>query len=207
MYALKIKIFLIFNFIFLFVANAQVQALFNSKTQYGNMTLRWELDSTAQRGTFLLTPYKPIYILPVDWSSAPNEAPYSGNGSPDYIAPAGTHFDNIEAKFQLSFKTKILQGIFWGHGDLWIAYTQKSFWQIYDKSMSRPFREVDYQPEAILNIPIKFTFLGIKARMFGIALNHESNGKSNPYSRGWNRIIFHAGFEYENWSVSLIEWE
>ena len=72
MYALKIKIFLIFNFIFLFVANAQVQALFNSKTQYGNMTLRWELDSTAQRGTFLLSPYKPIYILPVDWSSAPN---------------------------------------------------------------------------------------------------------------------------------------
>ena len=99
-----------------------------------------------------------------------------------------------------------MQGIFWGHGDLWIAYTQKSFWQIYDKSMSRPFREVDYQPEAILNVPIKFIFLGIKARMFGIALNHESNGKSNPYSRGWNRIIFHAGFEYENWSFYLRPW-
>ena len=29
------------------------------------MTERWELDSTSARGTFLITPYKPIYILPI----------------------------------------------------------------------------------------------------------------------------------------------
>jgi outer membrane phospholipase A len=41
-----------------------------------------------------------------------------------YVAPAGVDYNNIETKFQLSFKTKVLQSIFWGHGDLWLAYTQ-----------------------------------------------------------------------------------
>jgi phospholipase A1 len=40
----------------------------------------------------------------------------------DYIAPAGVDYNNIEAKFQLSFKTNVQ--VFWGHGDLWVAYTQ-----------------------------------------------------------------------------------
>jgi outer membrane phospholipase A len=29
----------------------------------------------------------------------------------DYIVPAGVDYNNIEAKFQLSFKTKVLQGV------------------------------------------------------------------------------------------------
>jgi phospholipase A1 len=37
--------------------------------------------------------------------------PKSGNLDPDYIAPA-VDYNNIEAKFQLSFKTKVLQGVF-----------------------------------------------------------------------------------------------
>jgi phospholipase A1 len=50
--------------------------------------------------------------LPVRWSTNPNERPKSGNLDPDYIAPAGVDYNNIEAKFQLSFKTKVLQGVF-----------------------------------------------------------------------------------------------
>ncbi len=199
----------IFCFLLLFcsaISKAQVQALFNSKTQLRTMTERWELYSTSARGTFLITPYKPIYILPVRWSSSPNERPHSGNNSPEYIVPEGTDFNNIELKFQLSFKTKILQGILWKHCDLWVAYTQKSHWQLYNSGLSRPFREINYEPEIILNFPVKFKFLGFKARMIGVAFNHESNGKSNPFSRSWNRIIFHAGFERNNWSVYIRPW-
>lgn len=186
--------------------NAQIQALFNNKTQLRNMTERWELDTTSVRGTFLLTPYKPIYVLPVRWSSSPNERPISVNEGPDYVAPAGIDYNNVESKFQLSFKTKILQGIFWGHGDLWVGYTQVGHWQIYNDALSRPFREINYEPELILNIPVKFTVLGFKTRMVGLAFNHESNGKSNPYSRSWNRIIFHAGFERNDWSFYIRPW-
>jgi phospholipase A1 len=51
----------------------------------------------------------------------------------------------------------VLQGVFWGHGDLWLAI--KSHWQIYN-NLSRPL-EVNYEPELILNFPVKFN-LGLK---------------------------------------------
>ena len=196
---LILKFALFWLFCSSFSVNAQIQALFNSKTQLRNMTERWELDTTAVRGTFLLTPYKPVYILPGRWTSDPNENSFSGNVSPD-------NYDNIEAKFQLSFKTKVMQGIFWGHSDLWIAYTQVAHWQIYNSNLSRPFREVNHEPELILNFPINFKLFGFKTRMVGVALNHQSNGKSDPFSRSWNRVIFHAGFERKNWTIYVRPW-
>ncbi|WP_281336318.1 phospholipase A [Flavobacterium eburneipallidum] len=187
------------------VADAQIQAL-NSKTQIRTMTERWELDTTAIRGTFLLTPYKPIYIIAGKYSSNPNDQPHSENDSPEYIVPEGINYDNIELKFQLSFKTKVLQSFLWGKADLWIAYTQKSFWQVYNAELSRPFREINYEPEVILNFPVKFKILGFNTRMVGIAFNHLSNGKSEPFSRSLNRFIVHAGFERKNWNIYVRSW-
>jgi len=189
-----------------FGAEAQIQALFNSSTPLRNLTERWDLDTTAVRGTFLITPYKPIYILLGKYSSNPNELPHSENNSPEYIVPQEINYDNIELKFQLSFKTKVLQNLLWNHADLWIAYTQKSFWQIYNPKLSRPFREINYEPEVILNFPVNFKFFGFKTRMVGIAFNHLSNGKSDPFSRSLNRFILHAGFERKNWTVYLRSW-
>jgi phospholipase A1 len=185
---------------------SQIQALFNNKSQFRNMTERWELDSTVTRGTFLITPYKPIYILPTRWSSNPNEKPVSGNPSDDYISQDGLNYNNIESRFQISFKTKVMQDIFWGHGDLWIAYTQVSHWQIYNNSLSRPFREINYEPEIILNFPVNVNLLGFKMKMAGVSFTHESNGKSLPLSRSWNRVIFHAGFEKDRWTVYVRPW-
>ena len=187
-------------------STAQVRSLFNNTARLRTMTERWELDTTVTRGTFVISPYKPIYILPLRYSDLPNEAPKSGNQNPEYVAPDGSDFDNIETKFQISFKTKLLQDIFWGHGDLWGAYTQKSHWQLYNNKLSRPFREINYEPEIILNFPLKFKIWGFRMRMAGVAFNHESNGRSLPYSRSWNRIIFHAGFDRKNWSVYLRPW-
>lgn len=206
MNGLKSKLVFLFCSFFTLSAAAQVQALFNDNSQPRTMTQRWELDTTAVRGTFLVTPYKPIYILPVRWSSLPNEQPFSGNGKLDYIAPPGTNYNNIETKFQLSFKIKILQSIFWGHGDLWVGYTQVSNWQLYNASLSRPFREINYEPEVILNFPVKFKIFGFKTRMAGVSFDHQSNGKSNPFSRSWNRIIFQFGLERGNWSVYVRPW-
>lgn len=201
-----IKFLFLLLFFTILNSNAQVKSLFNNKTQLRNMTERWELDSTVSRGTFLVTPYKPVYVLPVRWSSNPNERPVSGNLNPEYIAEDGLDYNNIESRFQLSFKTKIMQDVLWGHGDLWVAYTQVSHWQIYNNSLSRPFREINYEPEVILNFPMNFKLFGFKMKMAGLAFNHESNGKSLPLSRSWNRVIFHVGFEKDNWSVYVRPW-
>ncbi|RZJ64708.1 MAG: phospholipase [Flavobacterium sp.] len=170
------------------------------------MTQRWELDTLATSGTFIITPYKPIYILPVRWTSSPNEKPYSGNNSQDYNFDEDINLNNFETKFQLSFKVKIFQGLLWGYGDVWGAYTQKSHWQLYNASLSRPFREINYEPEIIVNFATNFKFFGFTNRMVGVSFNHQSNGREIPLSRSWNRIIFHTGFDNGPWQVYLRPW-
>ncbi len=199
-----VLVLLLFSFYFS-SSNAQIQSLFNDKVELKSMEARWELDSTSARGTFLVTPYKSIYVLPFVWSNRVNEQPNSGNDSPDYTAPK-IDYDVIELKFQLSFKTKILQSFLWGKADLWVAYTQVSHWQIYNYDLSRPFREINYEPEIILNFPLNFKIFGFKTRMLGTSFNHESNGKGFPNTRSWNRVILFAGFERENWNIYIRPW-
>ncbi len=200
------KLVLLILLIKVLPAFSQIDALQHDSKKPRNMAQRWELDTTAVHNTFLITPYKPIYLLPFRWSSNTNEAPHSGNNAPEYIVPEGEHYNNVETKFQISFKTKLLQGILWGKADLWGAYTQVAHWQLYTTSTSRPFREINFEPELILNFPLRFKLFGFKASMAGVAFNHQSNGKSLPFSRSWNRIIFHAGFEKGPWTVYLRPW-
>ncbi|WP_144602167.1 phospholipase A [Algoriphagus algorifonticola] len=176
----------------------------NDKIISKSLAERWELEPEFQKGTFRLTSYKPFYITAGRWSSNPNKQPQSEN--PNYTVPTPTDYNNYEAKFQLSFKTKVLQSIFWGHGDLWLAYTQRAHWQIYNTSISRPFRELNYEPELMLNFGIRAKILGFDARTLGISMNHQSNGRDLPRSRSWNRIIFHAGLERGNWILVFRPW-
>ncbi len=201
------KTFSLILFLFsAFSSNAQVQALVSDEVKLNTMLDRWELDSAAVRGTFLVTPYKTIYIMPFVWSSNPNEQPSSGNTSPDYTPSPRVNYDDVEMKFQLSFKTKILQSFLWGRADLWVAYTQISQWQLYNAELSRPFREINYEPEIILNFPVKFNVFGFKTRMIGLSFNHMSNGKSYPDTRSWNRVILMTGFERKNWNIYIRPW-
>ncbi|MEO6315140.1 MAG: phospholipase A [Chitinophagaceae bacterium] len=186
------------------IVQAQADDIFRKETYRQTMSQRWELDSADRRKTFVITPYKPIYITAGRWSSSPNTQPKSGN--PAYSLPFPVAYNNYEAKFQLSLKTKVLQRIFWGRGDVWVAYTQKAHWQVYNVKLSRPFRELNYEPEIILNFATNFSLLGFKTRVVGVALTHQSNGRILPLSRSWNRVIFHAGFERKNWQVYVRPW-
>ncbi|MBA2563199.1 MAG: phospholipase A [Chitinophagaceae bacterium] len=168
------------------------------------MSERWELDPADRRGTFLISPYKPVYITAGRRSSNPNEKPTSEN--PLFTLPFTVPYNYYECKFQLSFKTKVLQGIFKRHGDLWIGYTQKAHWQLYNQKLSRPFRELNYEPEVILNFDTKIPLASFTARMLGVAFAHQSNGRTIPLSRSWNRIIFYAALERKNWQVYLRPW-
>jgi phospholipase A1 len=171
---------------------------------FQTMEEKWELTPETRQGSFRITAYKPVYITAGRRSSNPNTRPISEN--PAYSLPFNINYNKYEAKFQLSLKSKIIRGIVAGKGDLWIGFTQKAHWQIYNDKLSRPFRELNYEPEAILNFPVRIPLLGFEARMVGLALVHQSNGRSLPLSRSWNRIVFHAGFVRDNWQVMVRPW-
>lgn len=169
-----------------------------------SLSQKWELDSIDKKGTFRLVSYRPIYLAAARWSSKRNAEPFNESG--EFSSRDKNIFNNIEAKFQISFKTKLLQDILFGTGDLWIGYSQKAHWQVYNKKLSRAFRELNYEPEIILNFPMDIDVFKGKIRTFGVILNHQSNGKDIPLSRSWNRIILNIGYEYKNWNVNFRPW-
>ncbi len=130
---------------------------------------------SAGRGLSL---HKPMFLLPYTYSPA-----YDGRSA--------------EVMFQLSFKQRLF-GI-----PLYVAYSQKSFWQAYNTRDSSPFRETDYNPELFYRyIPAdreRWYHLGAD---FGF--EHESNGKGLPDSRSWNRF-YAAVFQAED--NHLIYWK
>lgn len=169
------------------------------------MSEKWELDTVKSKGTFRLVSYKPIYFSAARWSSKKNEDPFlesSEFAGKDF----NKIFNNIEAKFQISFKSKLVQGLLFGQGDLWVGYTQKAHWQVYNKKLSRAFRELNYEPEVILNFPLDFNLFNGTLRHLGVHFNHQSNGRDIPTSRSWNRIIFNFGYEYKNWNINFRPW-
>lgn len=197
-------IILIVFFHFTISINAQDKnsSLFLKKQQ--GLAERWELEKQFHKGTFTITPYKPVFVTAGRHTNDPNNRPTSEN--PAYTQPTDIPYNKYEAKFQFSLKTKVIYGMFKGRADLWVAYTQKAHWQIYNEELSRPFRELNYEPEIILNFPMKFNFLGLTGRMAGIAFNHQSNGQSLPLSRSWNRIIGHIAFEKNQFYMLLRGW-
>jgi len=149
----------------------------------------WELREPYKRGTFILTAYRPNYIILSRYSSLPNRQPVSLNVN--RAVPEYKNFQNIEAKFQVSLKAKVLQGAFWNKGDLWLGFTQQSFWQVYNGKMSRPFRETNYRPEIFVTVPMRFEALP-SLDYLRAGLLHESNGQGGEKSRSWNRVYLEA---------------
>lgn len=167
-----------------------------------SLSRHWELDEAAKQGTFLFRPHKPVYFLPLRYGGDPNDEPSSP--SRGVSPPQG--LDNVETKFQLSFKVKAAQSLFGSGADLWIGYTQQSNWQVYNGAVSRPFRETNHEPELMLVIPTRFDVLGLRGRFVNLALSHQSNGRSNPLSRSWNRVYAQMGLERGGFALLLRPW-
>lgn len=163
----------------------------------------WELDPQDRGNTLRVRPYKPVYILPFFHTGQPNTAPTSPsvNHSVD-----GLPLNNTEAKLQISLKTKLIEDLFGDNGDLWFGYTQSSRWQVYNPSLSRPFRETNHEPEFMFVWRTDYRLGDWRWRMASLGINHQSNGRSLPLSRSWNRVIAAFGFENEDWAVTLRPW-
>jgi phospholipase A1/A2 len=165
---------------------------------------RWELDAATKQGRFVLRPYKPIYALAARGTDRVNDQPASdgaGNAVSDALGLRA-----IEAKFQFSFKTKLWETVGGSNVDVWAAYSQTSHWQLYTADLSRPFRETNYEPEIFAIWGTDTTVLGWRTRMLGLGINHQSNGRAEPLSRSWNRVIAQVGFERDDWTVLVRPW-
>lgn len=149
-------------------------------------------------GAFAITPHRPNYFLFVTYDSHPNIETYE---FADQRAP-----ENYEVKFQLSFKILLWEKMFGNNGDLFFGYTQRSFWQFYDKALSSPFRETNYEPEMFLKFDTDINVLGLRNRLFLIGFNHQSNGRGEPLSRSWNRIYAEFVAQRGNFVIALKPW-
>jgi phospholipase A1 len=166
------------------------------------LTENWELEGNSKR--FYLRRYKPVYLLPYFHASRTNPTPYSPTRGPTNASPE--QVDSTEAKFQLSFKTKIFNDIFGRNGDVWGAYTQSSRWQLYNGNQSRPFRETNYEPEVMFVWRTNIDLLGAKGRYVALGINHQSNGQGGALSRSWNRITSAFALEQGRWTLTLRPW-
>jgi len=176
----------------------------DSQRESSVMSRTWELGPNDKRNTFVVRTYLPNFLLPMHYTSNINRSP----SSPTQPAgPANKDYSSVEAKLQISLRAKVVEDLLLPGADLWVAYTQRSLWQLWDSGDSSPFRSTDYQPEVIYVVPVPEKFgklpLGWNLRMFQLGFAHQSNGQSDPLSRSWNRITLGAGFEHGDFSFMV----
>lgn len=159
---------------------------------------RIEAERSTRFKPFVLTPYKPNYILPITYNETPNNTPFDTSNYGE--------LDNYEIKFQISIKFPIIDNLFGEQGSIQFAYTNLSFWQAYNKQASSPIRETDHEPELFLIFENDWKLLGFKNRLIQLGFVHQSNGQSGTLSRSWNRIYADFIFEKGNYYLSFRPW-
>lgn len=153
---------------------------------------RLTLEAQTEANRFVVTPHKPNYLLPFTYNSRQSKA--SGQ------------LDKAEVKYQLSFKLPLASDLFGSGGKLAFGYTQLSFWQLYNKRISSPFRETNYEPELMLTFAHEWKLLGFTQRVTTFGFSHQSNGRSVPESRSWNRLYAQFTVEYKNLYLVFKPW-
>jgi phospholipase A1 len=126
-----------------------------------------------------LSLYDDMFLLPATWSDV-----YSG--------------DETEVIFQLSAKLRVART------RLFFAYTQISFWQLYNGSDSRPFRETNYNPQLFCRFTPRVE--GPGSWVVDVGIDHQSNGQSEPGSRSWNRAYGTLHYATPRHLLSLKLW-
>jgi phospholipase A1 len=160
----------------------------------------WErrIEEDARREVFTLTSRRPNYIL-VTSMREPNQAPYQVDGSAERL-------DSEEVKFQLALQAKVADDLFGGNGDLWFGYTQVAYWQLFNGGISAPFRETNYEPEAYLSFLTEWQAFGLRLRSVNLGVVHQSNGRTEPLSRSWNRVFADFQFVRGDFALSFKPW-
>ena len=135
------------------------------------LSWKWQLDEESRKNRYPISSYRQNYLLPFTYNFTQHTQVYHD------IDPTW-EVQDAEAKFQISLKIKLWQGILGTKTDLWFGYTQLSLWQVYNKDFSSPFRETNYEPEMLLNFRTDTDLFGLmRNRFIQVGLNHQSNGR------------------------------
>jgi phospholipase A1 len=142
-----------------------------------------------------ILPHRPNYFLPASYS-------------PNVVAPlSGDTVKGTEFKFQLSFKLPLLKPVEEGGVAAFFAYTGQSWWQAYDSKRSSPFREYNHEPELFLTWPSLARIGPWTLRSTSLGFVHQSNGRTDPVSRSWNRLFADVRLDHPSgWWLSLRPW-
>jgi len=159
-------------------------------------------DSSASN-LWTIMPHRRNYILLANYNfSSMNDAPWEeAVGEP-------VDLNNTEVKFQVSFKFMLWENMFKKrtNGSLFFAYTQLAMWQMYNKDISSPFRDTNYEPEAFIAFNNDWKIFGLTNRVNAFGFAHQSNGRAEPLSRSWNRLYASFVFERGNFASALKIW-
>jgi phospholipase A1 len=131
---------------------------------------------------FVITPSRPNYILWTMMDNA-NQAPFEeALGIDDPL-------QDDEMQFQVSIKAPVWRNMFGTNLDTYVAYHTRSYWQLFNDDLSSPFRETNYEPEIYVRGALDYDLLGVNIARWSLGFNHQSNGRGDPLSRSWNRIM------------------
>jgi phospholipase A1 len=149
---------------------------------------------------FTLMAHKPNYML----IAAYNSRGYDAEFYQEQFDDPTIEFDDTEAQFQISIKAPLAIDLF-GVMDVYGAYTNRSFWQVYN-SNSAPFRETNHEPEIWAEFTPGWEFLGFTNTKNALGLVHQSNGRGGTLSRSWNRAYANFIVERDNLALSFKPW-
>jgi len=150
---------------------------------------------------FTLMAHKPNYFLAASY----NTKSYDPDLFRQQFGDSDLEFDDTEAQFQISIKVPLGINLF-NKFDVYAAYTNRSFWQVYNSEISSPFRETNHEPEAWVQFTPDWEILGFRnsANAFGIV--HQSNGRGGVLSRSWNRVYANFVFQRGNFALGFKPW-
>lgn len=181
------------------VVEALTETAINTARQDASLVDRHRmLESVADANPYTIVPYKPNYIV-MTYNDKVNEEPYNLTNDEEV--------DRVEAKFQVSLKIPLVKNLFGTDTALTAAYTQQSWWQVYNSDISAPFRETNYEPEIWIDWwGLEYELFGFRGRNLRFAFNHQSNGRGGDLSRSWNRVYLSTVLEAENLVVVPRVW-
>lgn len=147
---------------------------------------------------FTLYPYDTNYLLYTETSDVNKEAIQSYSWADDARKD--------EVKFQLSLAFPIIRGIAGDNSVLGMSYTQRSWWQAFNRSASSPFRETNYEPQLFVGWATDYQLGNWTLRDIETGFNHQSNGRSDPTSRSWNRVYARLMAQNGNFQAQIKPW-
>lgn len=144
---------------------------------------RRETDKKQSLRPLTLVSHKPNYLIGSYYFSKPQTSPFEIQYPEENV-----HLNPVELKFQLSLKTLIFADLIGTTGDLWVGYTNRSFWQAFHAEKSSPFRETSHEPELWFDFATDLPLGSVSFKGANIGMMHQSNGQWGEVSRSWNRI-------------------